>query len=87
MTPTAPAFWASCSFVVKPQVPRWISAILPDTADVKSAATQPLVLPPSDGTSVWPTVTTSAVTVFAGVCSKAMKSTAGLPSSAALPGT
>ena len=34
-----------------------------------------------------PTVTTSAVTVLSGVCSKAMKSTAVFPSSAALPGT
>ena len=72
---------------MKAQVPRWISATAPLASAPKSAAAHPLMLPPSDGTSVLPTVTTSADTDFVGECSKAMKSTAGDPSSAALPAT
>ncbi len=86
ITPTAPAVTAFCSFSVNPHVPRWISATAPRVAAGKSDISQPEVEPPGLG------ITTSLVGTtltfgsdFVGECSKAMKSTDGESSSAALP--
>jgi hypothetical protein len=42
-TPAAPAAWAFSTLTLKPQVPRWTSAMLPAAMPVKSAGSQPLV--------------------------------------------
>ena len=87
ITPTAPAVTAFCSFSVNPHVPRWISATAPLVAAGKSDISQPLVVPPGLGIVMSLVGTTwTLVSAFVGECSKAMKSTAGELSSAALPG-
>ena len=87
MTPTAPAFTAFWSFSVNPHVPRWMSAIAPLVAAGKSDISQPLVEPPVLGMRMSLVGTTlTFVSAFVGECSKAMKSTDGELSSAALPG-
>ena len=87
MTPTAPARTAFWSFSVNPHVPRWISAIAPLVAAGKSDISQPLVEPPGLGMTMSLVGTTlTFVSDFVGECSKAMKSTDGELSSAAVPG-
>ena len=87
ITPTAPAATAFCSFSVNPQVPRWISDTAPLVAAGKSDSSQPLVVPPGLGIDdVVGGHDPDAGERRVGECSKAMKSTAGESSSAALPG-
>ena len=90
MMPTAPAAWAFASFWVNEQVPRWTSDTAPLVAAGKSEASQPLVLLLAAGLGMTMSFvgTTGALgTSLVGENSKAMKSTAALSSSAALPGT
>ena len=87
MTPTAPAFTAFWSFSVNAHVPRWISDTAPVVAAGKSDISQPPVVPPGLGmTTSLVGTTLTFVSDFVGECSKAMKSTDGELSSAALPG-
>ena len=86
ITPTAPAVTAFSSFCVNAHVPRWISDTAPLVAAGKSDISQPEVVPPGLGiTMSFVGTTLTFVSDFVGECSKAMKSTDGELSSAALP--
>ena len=86
ITPTAPAVTAFSSFSVNAHVPRWISATAPRVASGKSDISQPDVEPPGLGITMSLVGTTlTFVTDFVGVCSKAIMSTDGELSSAAVP--
>ena len=85
ITPIAPASRAFWSLFVNPHVPRWISEMAPRVLLGKSVISQPLVEPPVLGTLMSVVGTTLAETDFVGECSKAMKSTDGELSCAALP--
>jgi hypothetical protein len=88
MTPAACAVSAFCSLSSNEHVPRWISDTAPFVASGKSDSSQPEVEPPGLGiTMSFVGTTATFVSDFVGVCSKAMKSTAGELSSAALPAT
>jgi hypothetical protein len=88
ITPTAPALTAFCSFRVNQHVPRWISDTAPSVAAGKSDISQPEVVPPGLGiTMSFVGTTLTPVSDAVGECSKAVKSTVGELSSAALPAT
>ena len=72
-----------------PQVPRWINEIAPLVAAGKSSGSQPLVFEFGAGlgaTMSFVGTTGRAATALVGEYANAMKSTAALLSSAAVPG-
>jgi hypothetical protein len=62
ITPIAPLAAAFSAFCRNVQVPRWTSAMLPATEAGKSASSQPLVEPPTGGSTKSFVGTTAAVT-------------------------